>query len=313
MAAELSQAMRAQATPSKAATVQDFGDQWTSGELYRRYGEIKKLKPKASAEDDASRLRAHVYPHIGTVPVGAVTEVMIEQCLGKAARIAAEKRGKPWSAATKTQVYQVMHRLFDLAIKPGRLRTDNPVSEDLRPSKDAPKLYSFLYPVELVQLIGCTEIPLARRVYYVAAVYTGLRLGSLNRCTWFGIDFANGTIMSLMNKNGVPQIFAQADPALPGLASAMVVLERWYAHEGQPAHDQPIVSDLGCTETKEAATLRRDLKLAGITLSQLFTRSEHIVPLRFHDLRARRSSRGRGAPARTAAGSRIAPGTSPRR
>lgn len=142
--------------------------------------------------------------------------MMIEQTLATAARVAVRKRGKPWRAANKLQVYQVMRRLFDLAIKPGRLRRDNPVSTDLRPRKDAPRLYSFLYPDEFVRLISCTKIPLARRVYYVIAVYTGLRTSSLSRCTWFGFDFVNNTIMSLVNKNKVPQIFAQIGPRVAG-------------------------------------------------------------------------------------------------
>ena len=286
MAAELSQAMRAKAAPPKIVTVEEFGEEWTSGKLYAKHGEVRKLKPKASAKDDEIRLRAHVYPHIGNISVAAVTEPMVEQCVAKAQRIAEAKRGKPWRSANKTQVYQVMRRLFDLAIKPGRLRTDNPVSVDLRPSKDAPKLYSFLYPAEFIALISCTTIPLARRVYYVLAVYTGLRKSSLSRCTWFGFDFMHGTITSLINKNKVPQIFAQADPTLPGLASAMVVLEKWYALQGAPGANRHVVPDLECPKRKEAETLRRDLKAAGITRPHLFERSEHIEPLRFHDLRA---------------------------
>lgn len=236
-------------------TVEQFGDKWTSGDLYRLHGEIKRLKPKASAKDDASRLRAHVYPYIGHVAVADVTDMMIEQCLAKAARVAQAKRGKPWRAATRLQVYQAMHRLFDLAVKPGRLRADNPVSEDLRPSKDAPKLFGFLYPRELLQLLGCAEVPLARRVYYAIACYTGLRLGSLNRCTWNAIDFRHGTITSLVNKNRVPLIFAQADPAMPGLASVMTTLQRYQrvprnARRGTARRSRPrLHSDKGSRST----------------------------------------------------------------
>ena len=81
-------------------------------------------------------------------------------------------------------------------------------------------------------------------------------------------------------------IFAQADRNPPGLRSLMTVLERWFAYRGMPAGDQPIVTDLGCTPTKEAATLRADLKRAGIVRPQLFERSQYVEPLRSHDLRA---------------------------
>jgi hypothetical protein len=39
------------------------------------------------------------------VTIKDVTEPIIEQCLAKAARIAAAKNGKPWREANKTQVY----------------------------------------------------------------------------------------------------------------------------------------------------------------------------------------------------------------
>lgn len=291
MTSALSAQIRARAAemmqPAAAPiTVREFGEKWTSGELYRLHGEVRKLKPKASAKDDAWRLHAHVYPYIGNIAVKDVTEQHCERTLALAAATAEKKRGKPWRQSNKTQIYQVMRRLFDLSIKPGRLRTDNPVSVDVRPGKDAPKIYSFLYPEEFVALIRCRQIPLARRVYYVLGTYTGLRKSSLNRCTWFAFDFEHNTIMSLVNKTGVPQIFAQADPMLPGLQSAMVVLERWHAYLGQPSADQHVVADLECPLRKEAAVLREDLRLAGITRPVLFERSQHIEPLRFHDLRA---------------------------
>jgi hypothetical protein len=47
-------------------TVQQFGELWTSGKLYERHGEVKGLRVKRSAKSDETRLKAHVYPFIGT-------------------------------------------------------------------------------------------------------------------------------------------------------------------------------------------------------------------------------------------------------
>jgi integrase len=281
-------------------TVEQFGELWTSGELLKTHGEVRKLKKKKSVEDDVYRLRAHVYPYIGRKPVADVTEQDIEQTVARAAAAAEAKRGKPWRQGTKFQLYQILKRLFDLAVKPGRLRSDNPVSIDLRPGRDSPKLYSFLYPEELLTLLGCTEVPLAHRVHYALGTYTGLRKSSLKPMTCGDLDFEHGTITSLDSKTGLPQIFAQSDPLLPGIQSLMVVLKRWLEHRGNPPASALLVVDLECREGREAETLREDLKTAGITRKLLFTRSERVEPLRFHDTRAtfvtwaRRAGKGQG-------------------
>lgn len=306
MTADLSDAIRTRAYEQEQArlnarlTVKAFGELWTSGDLYRRHGEVRKLKIKKSAKDDMFRLKAHVYPHIGHLAVADVTELDVERSLAKAAQKAAAKLGRPWRQATKFQVYEVMRRLFDLSIKPGRLRADNPVSSDLRPGKDAPKLFCFLYPTELVALLGCTKIPLGRRMHYALANYTGLRKGSLAALTWGSVDFEHGTITSLESKTELPQIFAQADPAIPGLRSLMVVLKRWHELQGAPPAHEVIVRDHGCKPRREAQTLRADLKAAGVTRELLFSKARNVEPLRFHDTRAtfvtwaRRAGKGRG-------------------
>jgi hypothetical protein len=165
---ELSREIRQRATEHQEAqlrrrlTVEQFGEVWTSGELFQRHGEVRGLKLKRSARDDMYRLRAHVYPYIGRLAVCDVTEQDIERALAKASQAAEKKLGRPWRQASKFQVYQIMRRMFELAIKPGRLRVDNPVSPDLRPRKDSSKLFGFLYPSEFAVLMGCTDVPLAR-------------------------------------------------------------------------------------------------------------------------------------------------------
>lgn len=104
---------------SARLTVQQFGELWTTGKLYETHGQVRGLKPKKSASDDAIRLRAHAYPYL-TKPVADVTEQDIERCMAEASKAAEKKRGKPWRQATRLQLYQALRRLFDLAVKPGR-------------------------------------------------------------------------------------------------------------------------------------------------------------------------------------------------
>lgn len=294
IAAKLAESMRA-APPQPApdaprgarTTVREFGEDWTSGKLFARHGEVCKLDDKATADTDAKRLKAHVYPFkcdgmavaLGDMPIADVSDVDIEKCFAAAATKAHARRGKPWRKATKFQLYQVTKRLFDLSIMPGRLRTTNPVSRAHKPGKDKAKLYLFLYPAELLALLACRAIPLGRRVLYLLGCYCGLRKGSLASLRWEWVDFQHGMLTALINKNGVPQLFEVR-------ADVMTALQQWYEHCGSPKRDTQVVRDLGGPVDRDAETLRDDLRLAGVTRSLLFSDAPNVQPIRLHDTRA---------------------------
>ncbi|HEV7717194.1 MAG TPA: tyrosine-type recombinase/integrase [Steroidobacteraceae bacterium] len=263
---------------SASATVREFGKEWTSGKLFAKHGEVRGLGDKKSAGSDATRLKAHVYPFIGDTAVADVTEEDIEHCFAKAAQAAHAKRGKPWRSSTKFQVYQVTKRLFDLAIKPGRLRTDNPVSVDLKPRRDPAKMFAFLYPDELLSMLRCGAIPLGRRIHYVLGCYTGLRKSSLAPLVWTWVDFAHGTMSAIVTKSGVPLMF-ELQP------DVLALLQAWYEHCGSNKLG-PVICDLDAPEGREAETLRADLRLAGVTRALLFSDAPNVQCMRFHDTRA---------------------------
>ena len=61
----------------------------------------------------------------------------------------------------------------------------------------------------MLALLGAdpAKVALDRRVYYMLAVYTGLRKDSLLALKWDSIDFTHRTLTSLESKAGLPQIF----------------------------------------------------------------------------------------------------------
>lgn len=265
----------------KRLTVKQFGELWTSGELLTTHGEINGLREKASAKDDAYRLKRYVYPVLGDKPVADITETDIERIMREAESRARPLEGKRHlSAATRFQLYQCMRRLFDLAVRPGRLRETSPVPDYLRPLKGKPKLYGFIYPAEMLALLKCRTIPLGRRVLYALAVYTGLRKSSLLALTWAGIDFENGTLTSLKSKTGLPQLFEVPE-------SLLEVLARWFEQCGRPARKVRVVQGVEVRAEREAQALRDDLKAAGVEREALVgEKAYNEQPLRFHDLRA---------------------------
>ena len=301
VAAELEKKRQAEA--ERRLTVQQFGELWTSGRLYERHGEINKLKPKKTARQDELRLARYVYPVIGDRPVDSITEVDVEQVMAYAQRVGTERlnRGRQPGQVKKArrkgsqfQVYQALRRLFDLAIVPGRLRNDTPVSRQWhKPGRDSEKLYAYLYPDELLALLRCTDIPVGRRVFYALGVYTGLRKASIYSLQWRHLDFQHRTLAVLNTKTGVPQL-VEVD------ASLVELLRLWYERQGQPAKTSPIVTGVEVAAGKEAAALRADLSSAEVTRDVLTSNEVNVQPLRYHDLRAtfstwaKRAGRGDG-------------------
>jgi integrase len=276
---------------SAIMTVRQLGEKWTSGELFDTYGNVNRLRVKATAAIDAWMLKAHAYevkargpsgPTFGDLPVTAVTTDDVSAVMAAHPR---ELRAK-----TRGDTYQRLRRLFDLAIFPLRLRKDdsNPVTRYLRPERDPEKLFCFLYPTEALALLRGTDaggkvvVPLGRRVLYALATYTGQRKGSLYALRWKHVDVQHGTIASFKTKTGRAQYFV-ADSGL------MDLLQAWRALRGAPADDDPIVADADVAYDRKrlATALRDDLRAVGVTRALLFEEdAPNVEALRFHDLRS---------------------------
>jgi integrase len=298
-------------------TVCQLGDAWTgkpddkgriaSTPMLDRFGKVNKLRLKAGAAIDRWTLEAHVYkvttrgdaaPVFGDLDVAAVTSDDIAKVMGAQP---AEHR-----AETRVKMYNRLHRLFELAEFPCRLRPEgtNPVKKYLRPAPDADKLFCFLYPSELLALLrgrnaaGEVGVPLPRRVLYALAVYTGQRKGSLFAMQWKHADFDHGTLASFKTKTGRAQYFV-ADRGL------MALLLAWQAHEGKPGGDTAIVPSaierLGCEPKRLATALRDDLAAVGVTRRSSSRRTKLTSSRYASTTCARRSARGRagqGSPTR---------------
>jgi integrase len=272
----------ASAAPART-TVKEHFESWISGEMFEKYGAVNGLKPKKSADVDSWRAGKYVYKVIGSKSVAEVTEQDIDKIM---AGIPADRR-----AGTRAKVYALLHRGFDLAIVPARLRKDSPVTRYHKPAKDAPKLFGYLFPAELLALLACVAIPLGRRVLYAMAVYTGLRKSSLLALPWTAVDLDNRTLLSRVSKNGIAQLFEIP----PGL---VWVLRAWYEICGRPARSAAVVShaalmlrgggrprdgEKATVRQTEAQALRADLIAAGVTREVLFLKGPNVEPLRFHD------------------------------
>ena len=281
----------ADAATKPTTTVRQLGTAWTSGKLLEEHGPVRKLRPLASARINALTLARHVYdvrtrgpaaPAFGDMFVADVTTEDVAKVMAA--------QPKDHAAQTLIHTYQRMRRIFDLAEFPCRLRLDgtNPVKDYLRPTRDPGKLFSFLYPEDVLALLRSGAIPLGRRMLYAIATYTGLRKESLYALRWGQIDLDNGT-MTVLHQKGRRRL----DGAAGGralffdIAPALLPALRAYHKLRNAGDDEPVIVGIGCEAYHdEAKVLREDLSLVGVTRAALVDQcSPNVEPLRFHDLR----------------------------
>ena len=261
-----------EAVSSVAITFRTFAEQWTGGDLAKRYPD--HVKKKRTADDDAERLKKYVYDIIGDVAIVDVTLDHAEQVM---ANIPEEK-----SAGTRKQVAQVVSRVLSLSVYPGRLRASNPIPKGWLPNAKSRKAKECLYPDEDAKLLACPDVPLLRRLAYGFLAREGMRTDELANLEWRDIDLQRGKVNLDHNKTDDPRDW-DLDP---GVRDA---LRSWRAvHHPHAAPTDRVFAQAGVplNVAHLADQLRRDLMRAGITRSQLFERSAVRQPIRAHDLRA---------------------------
>lgn len=275
------------AASKKRLTVKELGEEWTKGKLLEAHGEMNHLTDKRSAKDDGYRLgwayRVTVDGRsFGDIPVSDVTEAHCKRVMAMAPKLAKEKRDIEWRPASKLHLYQVLHRLFELAAVPCELRPrgSNPMVKELRPKvRHDDKVFQWLYPDEVAALLRTKKVPLARRVLYALAIWTGQRKESLFSLKWRHLDAAHGTITSPHQKNRLPLTFDVS-------ADLLELLEGWRQVSKKTKPDDAIVGKVGARRSRLAETLRADLKEAGVDRPALQGEEAHEEAIRFHDCRA---------------------------
>jgi integrase len=260
-------------SPRAAWTVREIGEAWTGGTLAADYPD--QVKVRASANDDVSRLEAHVYPVIGSLLVRAVT---LEDCERVMRSIKGERRAK-LSPGTRRHVALALNRLLNVAVYPLKIRAANPIPRQgflpRKPDRGALAL-AHLYPSEEAALMACAEIPIERRVFWGFLAREGMRVSEALSLRWTDLDLARGAVALDENKTDDPRAWALA----PGVAGALA-----HFHEKRDP-DRVLVFEQPPEPERLATRLRADLELAGVTRAALFTRSKSRLALRAHDLRA---------------------------
>jgi hypothetical protein len=154
-------------TAGTVPTFKEWREKWTTGELAKLYPSV--VDAKRTSDVDKYRAIKHVEPVVGKVLVREITLEHFEEVMR---RIPSEL-----SDATRLHIAQVMRRVLDLAVYPGKYITSNPIPKTAMPKVRKQKLGRWLYPSEDAKLLGAPSVDLGRRLLFGFMTRLGWRKG----------------------------------------------------------------------------------------------------------------------------------------
>lgn len=240
-----------------------------------------------SARADKGRWKTWVTPRLGDRPVAAITRADVE---GWVEWIDAQVQAKRLSWKTAQNTWGLVSRAFVEAshgkVKALRCRTDNPCRDVEPPEGGAKKSKPYLYPDELLQLVGCDGVALEARRAYAVTVYLYPRAGEVEALYWEDLDLEHGSV--LIHRAVDPDSGAIRETK--GKATRRFEIERELLPLLQAMRaerpDAVMVFDPWPLHRFRARQLRAMLKTAGVKRAELFAGDATRKQLTFHDLRA---------------------------
>jgi integrase len=270
-------------------TVDSYFDRWSATRVDNSTHDLERKK-----------YAKHIKPLIGSLPIAAVTPELLRDVVEKLDKKAesndGSKRGRDsFGPKNAVNVWSSVSKMFADAVghkeKALRVLVKNPAAGVKGP--DGPKDETdmqWLYPDELVQLLACHDVPLARRRLYFGDVGIFGRAGEALALLWGrGIDVERGlahVVRAYDSREGVFQEYTKTRDARHfKLEPAVLRLYRaLWDDAGRPAaRADALVFD---TVGHLAENLRRDLWTAHVRRDSLHVRRPGSQPIRFHDLRA---------------------------
>lgn len=175
-----------QTAPVGSETVTDYVARWFADRERRGLTGVKT---------DAGRLALHALPVIGG---SAIADVTRDELRAIVERLDTTVRSGSITWSTAGKVWGLITKLFadacDSKTAALRVREDNPCANLPGPDRGERKGKQWLYPVELVPLVACEDVPLRWRRLYALASYLYLRPGELAALEWGDVHVALGYV-----------------------------------------------------------------------------------------------------------------------
>ncbi len=276
----------------------------TVSEWYGRYykaaarGEVGRKnrgRPQSSADDRRARFHSWIEPVIGTLAMVAVQSFDLRRVVrrldaavreraafyeradeeheGKKPGLSAKTAQNVWSEITNGFREARRSKIDSLAVLRGR---PDPTADVEGPTTAENREQAALFPSEVLALLSCLDVPLARRRVYAVAIYTGMRRSELERLEASDVDLEHDVIRVRGKKTNAAKRTIPIEPALRPLLEALV-RER---PEG-PLLDVPRSDGKGGS----ADLTKKDLERAALRPADLTRDDAEHMPFTFHGLR----------------------------
>jgi integrase len=280
----------------------------THGETCERYFERLSAAREAEGVRDVRNERRMwarwISPRIGPRPIVAVTREETEAIRDVLDAQVRERIKNGLHAGisgdTAQNVWTVLRTTFKDTVgsrdRTLRVRTDDPTAGIKPPLKTPARQKTFLYPVEVANLLACKAVPRVWREAYAVAAYSYVRPEELQAFTWPDVDLAAGTLgvsKAINGRTGKPKPLPKTqsavrdvpiEPALAPLLKRMRAEAAGADLAGGPTG--PVLPILGEVNDKHRAKLLREhLKLTGVTRPRLFAETATLRQVDFRSLR----------------------------
>lgn len=255
----------------RTESFEDVANAWTSGDLAKRYPD--NVKEKRSVDDDKQRLRDHVIPIVGRVPMRSFSQDHAEQVMGALS--------PELGVSTRRQIAQVLNRVVKLAVYPLRLLPTSPLPSGWMPRiPKERKKQEMPYPVEVDTFVSSDVPPLYVRLFVGFCAREGMRHEEAESLTFGDVDIEAGLISTEQNKTDDSKPWA-LDP------SVQRALRHWRELRGKvKPTDLVFVDEKGEKLNLRPEDYRAWLLAVGVTREKLHKGSAKRKPTAFHALRS---------------------------
>lgn len=155
----------------------------------------RKTRGLTGYKDDESRLRVHIWPTLGQVPIAAVTTEDLERFV---VDLDAKIQAGAVSWKTARNIWGLVSKAFADARKSKdpalRVRKDNPAVDVAPPDEGTSKSKVYLWPSEFERLLRCDRVPVRWKRLVALSVYLYCRAGELEALRWEDLDLPHGVI-----------------------------------------------------------------------------------------------------------------------
>jgi integrase len=164
------------------------------------------------------------------------------------------------------------------------VREDNPADNVRGPDRGGDRSGPYLFPSEFLDLAACNGVDLHRRQIYTLAAYLYLRGGELAALEWCDVNLERGYVLvhrSTNSDTGETKTTKTKRTRKVPIEPALMPLLR-EMHDEADGEGSVVEMPAAC---EWAASLRRHLKIAGVSRADLFADDETRRQISFHDLR----------------------------